>query len=197
MNTFDALFKPLTLPCGIVLKNRLAKAAMSDSLGDGVGNPTREQMRLYERWAEGGVALSIIGEVQGNPCFAEKPGNLVLNHQSDITAFENLVKIGTSNHAQLWAQLGHAGAMSFPPTSNPKGPSALDIPGLTCAALTLKEIQKIPGEMAGTAVLARQFGFGGVEVHAAHGFLLSQFYRRCSTSAMMAMAALLTHECDC
>ena len=175
MNAFNTLYKPLTLPCGVVLKNRLAKAAMSDSLGDGVGNPTQQQMRLYERWAEGGVALSIIGEVQCNPCFAEKPGNLVLNRQSDIRAFENLAKSGAINNAQLWAQLGHAGAMSFPPISNPKGPSALDLPGVTCAALTVEEIQKIPDEMASTAVLARQIGFGGVEVHTAHGFLLSQF----------------------
>ena len=45
------LFRPLELPCGLVLPNRLAKAATSDSLGDGVGNPTLAQMRLYERWA--------------------------------------------------------------------------------------------------------------------------------------------------
>ncbi|MEL6601526.1 MAG: oxidoreductase, partial [Pseudomonadota bacterium] len=53
-----ALFQPLELPCGVVLKNRVAKSAMSDSLGDGRGDPTDAQIRLYERWAEGGLALS-------------------------------------------------------------------------------------------------------------------------------------------
>ena len=67
------LAQPLELPCGIALKNRIAKSAMSDSLGDGHGNPTDAQVRLYERWATGGLALSIIGEVQGTPNFAEKP----------------------------------------------------------------------------------------------------------------------------
>lgn len=52
----EALFKPLELPCGTVLKNRIIKSAMSDSLGDGRGNPTDTQIRLYQRWADGGVA---------------------------------------------------------------------------------------------------------------------------------------------
>ena len=56
---------------------------MSDSLGDGRGAPTVAQMRLYERWARGGVALSMIGEVQVDPGFPEKPGNLVLGAGSD------------------------------------------------------------------------------------------------------------------
>ena len=77
MTTSSILFEPLELPCGVVLKNRIAKSAMSDSLGDGTGHPTPQQMRLYQRWAEGGLAISIIGEVQGNPGFAEKPGNLI------------------------------------------------------------------------------------------------------------------------
>ncbi len=57
------LFATLELPCGVILKNRIAKSAMSDSLGDGTGHPTAEQNRLYQRWADGGLALSIIGEV--------------------------------------------------------------------------------------------------------------------------------------
>ena len=73
------LQSPLELPCGVVLKNRLVKSPMSDSLGDGVGNPTEAQVRLYERWAQGGVALSLIGEVQIDPRYPEKPGNLVFD----------------------------------------------------------------------------------------------------------------------
>ncbi|MEM9199611.1 MAG: oxidoreductase, partial [Pseudomonadota bacterium] len=88
------LSQALALPCGIVLKNRIAKAAMSDSLGDGRGNPTEAQQRLYARWAEGGLALSILGEVQGDPRFAEKPGNLVLRADADLAAFRALAEAG-------------------------------------------------------------------------------------------------------
>jgi 2,4-dienoyl-CoA reductase-like NADH-dependent reductase (Old Yellow Enzyme family) len=65
--------------------------------------------------------------------------------------------------------------MADAPISTPKGPSALDLPGLTCGALSLAEIAALPAEFARTAVLAKELGFGGVEIHAAHGFLLSQF----------------------
>jgi 2,4-dienoyl-CoA reductase-like NADH-dependent reductase (Old Yellow Enzyme family) len=169
------LFEPLKLPCGVTLKNRIAKSAMSDSLGDGTGHPTAEQVRLYKRWAGGGLAVSIIGEVQGTSGYAEKPGNLVLNETSDLDRFRELARQGSENGTQLWLQLGHAGALAYSATSSPKGPSALDLPGLRCAGLTLDEIRHLPSQFARTARLARQAGFGGVQVHAAHGFLLSQF----------------------
>ena len=169
------LAQTLTLPCGATLKNRIAKSAMSDSLGDGAGNPTDDQIRLYERWAKGGLALSIIGEVQATPCFAEKPGNLILNGHSDRDLLKRLAKAGATYGAHLWLQLGHAGAMADTGISSPKGPSALDLPGLTCSALTLDEVQALPAEFARTASLAKELGFAGVQIHAAHGFLLSQF----------------------
>jgi 2,4-dienoyl-CoA reductase-like NADH-dependent reductase (Old Yellow Enzyme family) len=174
-NRQGVLFEPLLLPCGTVLKNRIVKAAMSDSLGDGTGHPTQAQIRLYQRWAEGGVALSIIGEVQGSGKFAEKPGNLVLDDTADLERFEALARAGTRHGAQLWLQLGHAGALAYPSTSTPKGPSALNLPGLICAELSRDEIAALPFEFARTARLARDGGFGGVEIHAAHGFLISQF----------------------
>lgn len=171
----DMLFSPFTLPCGTTIKSRLIKSAMSDSLGDGTGHPTKVQMRLYERWAEGGIAASIIGEVQGLSGFAEKPGNLVLNANSNLDRFKQLSERAQKNDSLLWLQLGHAGALSYAPTSKPKGPSALDLDGLSCEALTLDEIKQVIEQFAQTARLAKQTGFGGVQIHAAHGFLLSQF----------------------
>ena len=175
MQQRDILFEPITLPCGVTLKNRIAKSAMSDSLGDGTGHPTDEQLRLYQRWAEGGIAVSIIGEVQGTAGFAEKPGNLVLNEASDLNRFRALARKGSENGAMLWLQLGHAGALAYAPTSKPKGPSALDLLGLRCAELTIGEIHRLPMEFSRTAQLAKLAGFGGVRIHAAHGFVLSQF----------------------
>ena len=165
----------LELPCGAVLENRLAKSAMSDSLGNGEGDPTRAQGRLYERWAEGGVAVSIIGEVQGDPRFPEKPGNLVFGANTDKCAIESLVSRAAIRGAHLWPQLGHAGALSHLPISEPKGPSALDMPGLRCAGMAIEEIRELPGMYARTAAFAKSAGFGGVHIHAGHGFLLSQF----------------------
>ncbi|WP_170552569.1 tRNA-dihydrouridine synthase [Ruegeria atlantica] len=170
-----SLFTPLTLPNGRVLKHRIIKSAMSDSLADGQGNPTAAQMRLYERWATGGVAASIIGEVQGDPHFPEKPGNLVLDEQADLAAFSDLARRGSADGAQLWLQLGHAGALAHLPISQPRGPSAIDFPDFRSEAMSLPEIRAIPDQFARTAHLAAKLGFGGVQIHAAHGFLLSQF----------------------
>ena len=140
-----------------------------------VGFPTRAQVRLYERWAEGGAAVSIIGEVQGDPRFPEKPGNLVFGANTDKGAMESLVSRAAIRGAHLWPQLGHAGALSHLPISAPKGPSALDMPGLRCAGMAIEEIRELPGMYARTAAFAKSAGFGGVHVHAGHGFLLSQF----------------------
>lgn len=166
---------PLELPCGVVLKNRMVKAAMSDSLGDGAGDPTDEQIRLYERWSDGGSALSIIGEVQVDPQYPEKPGNVVLGAASDRNRLARLAQVGSAGGSHVWPQLGHAGALAHSPISDPAGPSALDVDGLSCDALSATAIEELPGTYAAAARRAQSVGFGGVEVHAGHGFLLSQF----------------------
>ncbi len=174
-NSHSLLSGSLELPSGAVLKNRLVKSAMSDSLADGEGNSTEPQVRLYERWAEGGVALSIIGEVQGDPRFPERPGNLVLGAGSDLKMLRSLAARASINDAHIWPQLGHAGALSHASISQPKGPSPLEIGDFKCAGLSLTEVQALPSMYAKAALMAKEVGFTGVQIHAAHGFLLGQF----------------------
>jgi 2,4-dienoyl-CoA reductase-like NADH-dependent reductase (Old Yellow Enzyme family) len=174
-NSNHVLRSSLELPCGAILKNRLAKSAMSDSLGNGEGDPTEAQIRLYERWAEGGAAVSFIGEVQGDHRFPEKPGHLVLSPQSNQKALQKLASRGLIEGAHLWPQLGHAGALSHLPISQPKGPSALDIEGLQCAGMSIDEVQELPDMYARMALHAKTAGFSGVHIHAGHGFLFNQF----------------------
>ncbi len=148
---------------------------MSDSLGDGEGNPTQEQIRLYERWAEGGAALSVVGEVQGDFRYPEKPGNLVLDANSDHDMLRLFTRRAVIDGAHLWSQIGHAGALSHLPISEPAGPTALDIEDLQCSAMSIEEVQALPAMYARTASYAKAAGFTGVQIHAGHGFLLSQF----------------------
>jgi 2,4-dienoyl-CoA reductase-like NADH-dependent reductase (Old Yellow Enzyme family) len=174
-NSTLSLKSTLTLPCGVVLKNRIAKSPMSDSLGDGKGNPTVKQIRLYERWAQGGTALSFIGEVQGDYHYPEKPGNLVLNENSDIELLKQLSSKALIDDSHIWPQIGHAGALSHLPISEPKGPSSLDLEGLKCEEMSIEEVKELPLMYARTALLAKEVGFSGIQIHAGHGFLLSQF----------------------
>ena len=171
----DVLAAPFELPCGIVLKNRLAKAAMSDSLGDGAGRPTDEQIELYRRWATGGAALSLIGEVQVDYRYPERPGNLVLWPGADNARLRRLARVGSTDGARIWPQLGHAGALAHAPISRPAGPSAFDMRGLRCDELTRSAVDALPATYARAAAHARAVGFSGVQIHAGHGFLLSQF----------------------
>jgi 2,4-dienoyl-CoA reductase-like NADH-dependent reductase (Old Yellow Enzyme family) len=172
---YQLLGSPLELPCGAILKNRLAKSPMSDSLGNGEGDPTETQGRLYERWAQGGVALSLIGEVQIDARYPEKPGNLALHAGSNMQALRSLTSRAVIDGAHLWAQLGHAGALSHLPISEPKGPSALDLEGLRCGGMSVEEVHALPEMFASAALRAKAAGFSGVQIHAGHGFLLSQF----------------------
>ena len=171
----EVLAAPLELPCGMVLKNRLVKAAMSDSLGDGAGDPSEEQIELYRRWSRGGAAMSLIGEVQVDPAYPEKPGNLVLGRRSDDARLRRLAGSGAEDGAHMWAQLGHAGALAHPPISSAAGPSALHLDGLHCEELPQATVEALPHVYARAARHAQAVGFSGVEVHAGHGFLLSQF----------------------
>ncbi|MEM7123829.1 MAG: NADH:flavin oxidoreductase/NADH oxidase family protein [Pseudomonadota bacterium] len=175
LSPIHVLGNPIKLPCGAVLKNRLIKSPMTDSLANGEGDPTEAQLRLYERWAEGGTSLSLIGEVQVDPRFPENPGNLVLGTHSDQQALRSLVERALIEDAHFWPQLGHAGARAHPSVSEPRGPSALDMDGLQCAGMSVEDIQELPGLYARTAAFAKDTGFSGVQIHAGHGWLLSQF----------------------
>ena len=175
INPTNLLNQTLTLPCGAVLNNRIVKSAMSDSLADGRGNPTKAQARLYEKWAEGGVGLSIIGEVQIDPNFPERPGNLVLGVNSNIKSLQSLTTGAKINGSHIWAQLGHAGGLSYMPISRPKGPSALKIGSFECAGMSEAEVTDLPNTYSKAAKIAKEGGFSGIQIHAGHGFLLSQF----------------------
>lgn len=169
------LGRSLELPCGVVLKNRMVKAPMTDSLGNGAGNPTATQLRLYERWAQGGAALSMIGEVQVDPRFPENPGNLVLGAHSDQESLRSLAQRAQIDGAHLWPQIGHAGARAHLSVCTPKGPSALDMEGLQCSGMTTEEVEELPAMYARSAAHAKDAGFSGIQIHAGHGWLLSQF----------------------
>lgn len=163
------------LPCGATIKNRLIKSAMSDGLADGEGNPTECQIRLYQRWAEGGVGLSIVGEVQVDPNYPESPGNIVLGDHSNYESLQALTSRASINGAHIWAQLGHAGALAYQPISQLKGPSTLKIGEFECLGMSEEEVSCLPDQYASAAKIAKKAGFTGVQIHAGHGFLLSQF----------------------
>jgi 2,4-dienoyl-CoA reductase-like NADH-dependent reductase (Old Yellow Enzyme family) len=174
------LAAPLTLPCGAVLPNRIAKAAMTEALGDLRDDATPELARLYRRWSGGGAGLLITGHVMVDRRFLEQAGNVVLDDETDETRLRAWVAAGTEGGNHLWAQLNHPGRQTTRFHSDrPIAPSAVALPvrGFFARprAIEEAEIGELIAAFARSAGIARRVGFTGVQVHAAHGYLISQF----------------------
>lgn len=178
-----SLDSPFTLPTtGTVIKNRLFKSAMSEQLGDRQHNPTQGLANLYRRWAQGGLGLSMSGNIMIDRTALGEPKNVVLDDQSDLQSFRSWTKAGTENGTQLWAQLNHPGKQipNFI-VKEPVAPSAIALKrGLEKGfnkprALEEHEILDIIQKFARAAHLAKEADFTGVQIHGAHGYLVSQF----------------------
>ncbi len=175
---------PLTLPCGAVLSNRIAKAAMTEGLADIHGRPTAELEKLYGIWSDGGAGLHLSGNVQIDADHLERPGNVIIDAMPDEemrTAMKRWTAAATRNGNHFWAQISHAGRQTMKAVNpRPQAPSAvkLGLPGGQFGmpvALTEEEILRLISRFGQAAAVCQQTGFTGVQIHAAHGYLISQF----------------------
>lgn len=174
----------LTLPCGAVLPNRLSKAAMTEGLATAEGIPTAELARLYGLWSDGGAGMLLSGNIIIDKDHLERPGNVVIDRPPSPQMRDALARWATAatrNGNQFWAQISHAGRQTQKLVNkNPKAPSAvkLGLPGGQFGepvALMIDEIHDIVQRFGVCAAAVKEAGFTGVQIHAAHGYLLSQF----------------------
>ncbi len=174
------LAQPLVLPCGKTIPNRLAKSAMTEGLADAFDRPTAELNQLYSTWSKGGTGLHITGNVMVDRRYLERAGNVVLEDESGLDKFSEWAKAGTIGGNHLWMQISHPGRQC--PSlvnSQPLSPSNVQLKMLGSfskpRALSQLEIAEIIQRFATTAALAKDAGFTGVQIHCAHGYLISQF----------------------
>ena len=174
----------LDLPCGVQIKNRICKGAMTEGLADSQNRATFKHVNLYDKWSSGGAGILLTGNVQVDHRYLERPGNVVIegpqtNEQlSRLTAY---AEAGTKNNTHLWMQISHAGRQT--PASvaeTPVAPSEvqLQMPGAQFGkprSLSDEEILDIIQKFAHTASVAKETGFTGVQIHGAHGYLISEF----------------------
>jgi len=127
----STLTRTLTLPCGIELPNRLAKAAMTEGLATPQGLPTPELERLYGLWSDGGAGMLLTGNIMIDADHLERPGNVVIDHEPNAqmqTALAAWAKAGTRNGNHLWAQISHGGRQTQKIVNpHPKAPSAVKV----------------------------------------------------------------------
>jgi 2,4-dienoyl-CoA reductase-like NADH-dependent reductase (Old Yellow Enzyme family) len=185
---FDAapaspLFAPLTLPNGAIIPNRLAKAAMEENMADDDQLPGEALRRLYAAWAEGGVGLILSGNVMVDPTALTGPGGVVLDTGQPLEPFKAWARAARRGGGHVWLQLSHPGRQIMKAMGQGAvAPSAIgvDIEGASHLfavprALEPVEIAAIVERFATASHLAEAAGFTGVEIHAAHGYLISQF----------------------
>lgn len=175
------LSSSFTLTNGSVLKNRLAKSAMSEN--NAVNNaPGKEIINLYRIWAKGGCGLIITGNIMVDSQALGQPKNIVVEDESqlaDLTKWANVIK-GTNAH--IWPQLNHPGRQAFAGINQRLvSPSAVRVNLAnekifsTPQPLTEVEIVAIIKRFGKTAAILKKAGFTGVQIHGAHGYLISQF----------------------
>ena len=177
------LFQPLTLPNGSVLPNRLAKAAMEENMADAGQLPGAALHDLYRVWAQGGAGLILTGNVMIDGRALTGPGGVVLEADTPLERFSEWAVAARSGGAQVWMQINHPGRQvqsNMGGTAWAPSSVALDLGKhsklfVQPKAMSEAEIAETVDRFAATAQAAERAGFTGVQVHAAHGYLLSQF----------------------
>ena len=177
------LQKELLLPCGAKLQNRIAKSAMSENMSPRHHGPTKALIRAYQAWVDGGAGLLITGNVMVDRKAIGEPGNVIVEDKTDFALLQEWASIVKGTGIHLWPQLNHPGrqAIGFI-NKEVVAPSAVKtkIKGMSAMfkqprALTEPEIYDIINRFANTAAIMQEAGFTGVQIHGAHGYLVSQF----------------------
>jgi 2,4-dienoyl-CoA reductase-like NADH-dependent reductase (Old Yellow Enzyme family) len=174
------LASPITLPNGSILPNRLCKSAMTEGLADKFDLPTPALMQLYKTWSQGGTGLHITGNVMVDRRYLERAGNVVLEDDKNLKLFSTWAKHGTTGGNHLWVQLNHPGRQCPKMVSKePLSPSDVQLAMLGNFArprpMDQSDIEEVIARFITSALLVKQAGFTGVQIHCAHGYLLSQF----------------------
>lgn len=177
------LFAPLTLACGATLPNRIAKAAMEENLAGPGQAPDARLFSLYRRWSRGGTGLLITGNVMVDGRALTGPGGVVLEETTDLAPFLEWSEAAHSGGAKVWMQINHPGRQ-VQVDQGGNGWSASDVQldlgahsklFVKPKAMNEAEIAETIARFAATARQADFAGFDGVQIHAAHGYLVSQF----------------------
>lgn len=170
----------LQLPCGVSLPNRLIKSAMTEGMASAHGHATARHAQLYRTWAEGGTGVLLTGNVMVDHRYLERPGNVIIDGNGGEAALAEWAKAGTLAGNHLWMQISHPGRQcARVVTSQPLSPSDIQLNLMGNFAkprpLEADEIPQIIQRYADVAGVAKQAGFTGVQIHGAHGYLISQF----------------------
>ncbi|KID81792.1 Aldolase-type TIM barrel [Metarhizium guizhouense ARSEF 977] len=191
--------KPITLPCGLTFPNRLAKAAIAEGWGDKEKLPHKDLIDTYNLWADGGWGMLMTGNVQVDVTHMGTPDDNAVNDQVDrerhISSWKRWAAVAGRNGTPIIMQICHPGRQSSIGAGSRSllaktiAPSAVPVKlgdGIIAKAasaiafgrpreISISEIELLVHRFAKGAQMAHEAGFAGVQIHAAHGYLLAQF----------------------
>ncbi len=170
----------LVLPCGATLKNRLVKSAMTERISNRRFEPIKGHERLYNDWSETGAGLLITGNVVVDRKHLESAGNVCFDDEKMLPKLKSWAEAGKKNGNHIWVQISHSGRQTNRfGTNRPLAPSEVQLKKMGLfgkpKAMTEENIQNVIQGFVKAAKLAKEAGFTGLQIHSAHGYLLSQF----------------------
>ena len=178
------LEEEMILPNGSILKNRIAKSAMSENLSNKNNEPTATLIEVYKKWAQSGAGLLITGNIMIDSKAIGEPRNVVVENRKNFGMLKEWAESVKGTNTQLWAQINHPGRQAMEPINKDlKAPSAVplksgrrkDATKKIPIALSESQILAIIESFGNTAIILKDAGFTGVQIHGAHGYLVSQF----------------------
>lgn len=178
------LEEEMILPNGVILRNRIAKSAMSENLSNKYHEPTPVLINVYKKWSQSGAGLLITGNIMIDSKALGEPRNVVVENRKSFEILKEWAESVKGTNTHLWAQINHPGRQAMAQiNSDLKAPSAIPLKSggrkktakKTPTALHESEILEIIEAFGNTAAILKDAGFSGVQIHGAHGYLVSQF----------------------
>lgn len=174
----SVLFTPYRIGT-LMLENRFIRSATHEYMASDDGFVTDQMLRFYRRLARGRIGLIIPGFAYVHPCGKSSPRQTAIYDDRFIAGHQRLVDVIHDEGGKVALQIVHGGRQCAPEHCGctPLAPSAIEDTsvGLVPQALTEHEILEIKDAFVRAAERARRAGFDAVQLHCAHGFLLSEF----------------------
>lgn len=183
MPKYEKLFEPGHIGHAWV-KNRIVMAPVVTNYASASGEITEQMLDYYEARAKGGVGTIIVeGSCIDSPLARESLAQICIDHPRYLPGLNRLADTIKMHGSLAFIQLLHTGRQTsrvFTSGKAPVAPSPLPCPMMKDMPreLNLSEIKEIEEKFISSARYASQAGFDGVELHAAHGYLINQFLSR-------------------
>jgi len=157
---------------------------MSENLSTKHHEPGPVLIKAYTQWAQSGAGLLVTGNVMIDSKAIGEPRNVVVENRKNLDLLKEWAATTNGTNTQLWVQINHPGRQAMElVNSTLKAPSAVPLKtggrkgatGKIPEALTDGEILEIIAAFGNTSLILKEAGFAGVQIHGAHGYLVSQF----------------------